>query len=45
MKGKIKSIYNFIQNRMSFGTRLFAAFFAVAVPVMLIVSGALYIFF
>lgn len=40
----IRAIFSKIQNRMSFGTRLFAAFFCVAVPILLIICAALYIF-
>lgn len=36
--------YKKIQNHMSFGTRLFAAFFGVSIPVLIIISIGLYIF-
>ncbi len=40
----MKSTWQKLQNHMSFGTRLFAAFFAVSIPVLIIISFGLYIF-
>lgn len=44
LREHFKTQYKKIQNNMSFGTRLFAAFFGVSIPVLIIISIGLYIF-
>lgn len=44
MSSRVKERYTYWKNTMSFATRLFVSFFAVTIPLMLAISGFLYIF-